>query len=245
MPLFDRLGTAGTVALVGIGLVLRTILREVRLPTLVPFGTTDPTKLFRRAFCFSEFQTHLLLCVCFLQFLGDVGPLIIFGLAGIIFYMRSQTRAKQQALMVQAEALRGSQMNAMRVQNKRKGPSRGLGGSSGSNLFEQRRQSSRGNIGGNNSTFTGTATGMGQQSGMSYYRKKPQQSLKFRGGGGSNSREGRIANTENRINNDGGTVELNKKKPKARRVYTGRRKKNRKKTGAEGVTVAAAVPKED
>jgi hypothetical protein len=69
--------------------------------------------------------------------------------------------------------------------------------------------------------------------------------LKFRGGGGSNSREGRIANTENRINNDGGTVELNKKKPKARRVYTGRRKKNRKKTvGAEGV-VAAAVPKED
>jgi hypothetical protein len=183
-----------------------------------------------------------------LQFLGDVGPLIIFGLAGIIFYMRSQTRAKQQALMVQAEALRGSQMNAMRVQNKRKGPSRGLGGSSGSsgsNLFEQRRQSSRGNIGGNNSTFTGTATGMGQQSGMSYYRKKPQQSLKFRGGGGSNSREGRIANTENRINNDGGTVELNKKKPKARRVYTGRRKKNRKKTvGAEGVTVAA-VPKED
>ena len=173
-----------------------------------------------------------------------MGPLIIFGLAGIIFYMRSQTRAKQQALMVQAEALRGSQMNAMRVQNKRKGPSRGLGGSSGSsgsNLFEQRRQSSWGNIGGNNSA----ATGMGQQSGMSYYRKKPQQSLKFRGGGGSNSREGRIANTENRINNDGGTVELNKKKPKARRVYTGRRKKNRKKTvGAEGVTVAA-VTKED
>ena len=164
-----------------------------------------------------------------------MGPLIIFGLAGIIFYMRAQTRAKQQALMDQAEALRGSHLNAMRAHN-RKGPSRGLGGSSGSsgssgsNFFEQRRQSSRGSIGGSNNAFHGTATGMGQQSGMSYYRKRPQQSLKFRGGGGSNSREGRIANTENRINNGGGTVELNTKKPKARRIYTGRRKKNRKKT---------------
>ena len=42
MPLFDRLGTAGTVALVGIGLVLRTILREVRLPTLVPLAQPTP-----------------------------------------------------------------------------------------------------------------------------------------------------------------------------------------------------------
>ena len=128
--MFDRLGTTGTICLICIGLVLRTMVREVQfaftlwhllLFLLLSFYNSNFCSLI--SFHWQRFWLFFLpysIILFYKQYLGDsVGPFLIFGLAGVVFYMRYQQRGKQSELLARAAQLRGSQQNLLNSKNLR------------------------------------------------------------------------------------------------------------------------------
>ena len=174
------------------------------------------------------------------QYLGDsVGPFLIFGLAGVVFYMRYQQRGKQSELLARAAQLRGSQQNLLNSKMGRRSGGNGnrngnggmMSGGGGSMSFT-----------GNSNRFASGAGGTSRFGGDG--RMGMGNSVRYRGGG-ANANNASPGNTNFKSNSSGnsnvinGTVEISTTKPKKkeRRIYTGRRRKRRakKKVSTEGI----------
>jgi hypothetical protein len=174
------------------------------------------------------------------QFLGDsVGPLILFGLACIIFYLRYQQRGRQSSLLAKADLLRNSQQQLLR--SGRSGRGMGSMGSMGSMSMGRRGGSSNNS----NRSFAGGAGGVSRFGGDGSLGSG--NSIRYRGGGGNGN--GRKRGTENTISSNpiNGTVEIstNKPKKKERRIYTGRRRKRQQRKTADSSEESVLVPPKD